>query len=67
MFGGDGDGLESEQGLTPYELERIAHIRRNRAIMARLGGAVQVDPPGFSQLTPRPPPRLLYSALETKI
>eukprot|EP00227_Mantoniella_beaufortii_P015629 CAMPEP_0197582388 /NCGR_PEP_ID=MMETSP1326-20131121/5614_1 /TAXON_ID=1155430 /ORGANISM="Genus nov. species nov., Strain RCC2288" /LENGTH=81 /DNA_ID=CAMNT_0043146457 /DNA_START=69 /DNA_END=311 /DNA_ORIENTATION=- len=32
MFAG-----ESEEGLTEYELERVAHIRRNRAIMARLG------------------------------
>jgi hypothetical protein len=42
MFAGDGE-LEGDHGLSAYELERVAHIRRNREVMARLGGAVQVD------------------------
>jgi hypothetical protein len=35
MFVGDDDG--DHHGLTDYELERVAHIRRNRAIMRQLG------------------------------
>ena len=37
MFAGDGDAEQDGHGLTEYELERIAHIRRNREIMKRLG------------------------------
>jgi hypothetical protein len=36
MFAGD-DGTDGHHGLTDYELERVAHIRRNREIMRQLG------------------------------
>ena len=35
MFAGEDE--ETGHGLSDYELERIAHIRRNREIMRRLG------------------------------
>lgn len=37
MFAGDEELGRDSHGLTEYELERIAHIRRNREIMRRLG------------------------------
>ena len=36
MFAGD-DETDGHHGLTDYELERVAHIRRNREIMRQLG------------------------------
>ena len=36
MFAGD-DETNGHHGLTDYELERVAHIRRNREIMRQLG------------------------------
>ena len=35
MFAGDDE--TTHHGLTDYELERVAHIRRNREIMKQLG------------------------------
>jgi hypothetical protein len=35
MFAGEGELERDGQGLTEYELERIAHIRRNQEMMAR--------------------------------
>jgi hypothetical protein len=37
MFGGDAELERDGHGLTEYELQRVARIRRNRAVMQSLG------------------------------